>query len=142
MPYLKSVLQHGGVATNYFANTHPSIGNYFELTTGAIISNDDGFIGPIDTSKYTDVVKLFDATETLKNGKPAPHPVTWKLYAENLPNPATGEGNGDPYEKHHNPFAYFPEVIILMRTMGRLPSTSGAAGSKSRMPIAHVSAQQ
>ena len=28
-------------ATNYYANTHPSIGNYFMLTTGQILTNDD-----------------------------------------------------------------------------------------------------
>src|SRR5438105_2521989 len=34
MPYLNSLASSYGLATNYFANTHPSIGNYFELTTG------------------------------------------------------------------------------------------------------------
>jgi hypothetical protein len=124
MPTLQALMQQGAVANNYFADTHPSIGNYFELTTGNIITNDDSFVGPIDTSKYTDVVKLFDATDKLRNGKPAPHPVTWKLYAEDLPNPPTGPGNGDPYEMHHNPFAYFPEVINNPADQANLVDTS------------------
>src|SRR5438067_8055060 len=34
MPYLNSLAQQGALATQYYANTHPSIGNYFALTTG------------------------------------------------------------------------------------------------------------
>ena len=34
MPYLQSLIAKGGLATNYFANFHPSIGNYFELIIG------------------------------------------------------------------------------------------------------------
>src|SRR6516225_2122341 len=40
-PYLNSLIPQGGLATNYYANTHPSIGNYFVLTTGQTITNDD-----------------------------------------------------------------------------------------------------
>jgi acid phosphatase len=111
MPYFQSLITKGGLATNYYANAHPSIGNYFELTTGNTISNDDSFAGPIPEPPNTDVVALFDASQKLKNGKPAPHPVTWKVYAENLPSPDPTVATTDPYEKHHNPFAYFPEVL-------------------------------
>jgi hypothetical protein len=45
MPYLNSLASQYGVATQYFANTHPSIGNYFVLTTGQIVTNDDSFTG-------------------------------------------------------------------------------------------------
>ncbi len=43
MPYLNSLAQKYALATNYYANTHPSIGNYFMLTTGQILTNDDAF---------------------------------------------------------------------------------------------------
>jgi hypothetical protein len=33
MPYLESLAQEYGLATQYYADTHPSIGNYF-MTTG------------------------------------------------------------------------------------------------------------
>ncbi len=39
MPYLNGLANQYGLATNYFANTHPSIGNYFMLTTGQIITD-------------------------------------------------------------------------------------------------------
>ena len=41
MPYLNSLVSRYGLATQYYANTHPSIGNYLMLTTGQIISDDD-----------------------------------------------------------------------------------------------------
>src|SRR5438876_131689 len=42
MPHLNSLISKYGLATNYTANTHPSIGNYFMLTTAQILTNDDG----------------------------------------------------------------------------------------------------
>jgi phosphatidylinositol-3-phosphatase len=97
MPYLNSLANQYGLATNYFANTHPSIGNYFMLTTGQIITNDDGFSGTVSADNI--VRKLLAA------GK------TWKCYAESLP--AVGYTGPDiyPYIKHHNPFAYLTDVV-------------------------------
>jgi len=39
MPWLNGLASRYAYATAYYANTHPSIGNYFELTTGKIITN-------------------------------------------------------------------------------------------------------
>jgi len=33
MPYLNGLARRYGLATSYYANVHPSIGNYFMLTT-------------------------------------------------------------------------------------------------------------
>jgi hypothetical protein len=41
MPYLNRVAHKYGLATQYYANVHPSIGNYFMLTTGGLITNND-----------------------------------------------------------------------------------------------------
>jgi len=43
MRYLDSLARQYGLATQYYANTHPSIGNYFMLATGQIIPNDDNY---------------------------------------------------------------------------------------------------
>ena len=43
MPYLNSLASQYTLLTGMYANTHPSIGNYFELTTGNIVTNDDHF---------------------------------------------------------------------------------------------------
>lgn len=36
MPYLNTLAVNYGVATNYYADTHPSINNYFYLTAGLL----------------------------------------------------------------------------------------------------------
>lgn len=96
MPYLNRLAKKYGLATQYYADTHPSIGNYFMLTTGRIITNNDGWTGTVTGDNV--VRRLITA------GK------TWKVYAESLP--YTGYIGGDryPYVKHHNPFAYFSDV--------------------------------
>jgi phosphatidylinositol-3-phosphatase len=96
MPYLNSLASKYGLATQYYANTHPSIGNYFMLTAGQIITNDDSFCSPISNDN---VVR-----HLLTAGK------TWKSYAESLPYAGyTGCGSGE-YVKRHNPLAYFSDV--------------------------------
>src|SRR5260370_17701379 len=43
MPYLNSLASQYSLLTEMYANTHPSIGNYFELATGNIITNDANY---------------------------------------------------------------------------------------------------
>jgi hypothetical protein len=90
MPYFNSLAAQYGLATQYFANTHPSIGNYFMLTTGQILTNDDSFTGPVDADNIV--------RELLAAGK------TWKSYAES---------RGDPslYVQRHDPLSYFTDVL-------------------------------
>ncbi|HXM69273.1 MAG TPA: alkaline phosphatase family protein [Candidatus Acidoferrum sp.] len=97
LPYLNSLAKGYGLATEYFGNTHPSIGNYFELTTGQIITNNDAFSGTVSVDNV--VRHLISA------GK------TWKSYAENLPSVGYKGGDVYPYAKHHNPFAYLTDVV-------------------------------
>jgi acid phosphatase len=47
MPYLNGLAQKYSLLTQYYANTHPSIGNYFMMTTGQIITNSDGYTGTV-----------------------------------------------------------------------------------------------
>ncbi len=47
MPYLNSLASQNALATQYYANTHPSIGNYLMMTTGQIITNNDGYMTTI-----------------------------------------------------------------------------------------------
>jgi acid phosphatase len=97
MPYLNSLANKYGLAVNYYANTHPSIGNYFMLTTGQIITNNDGYSGTVTANNL--------ARLALTNG------VSWKAYAESLPYVGYTGGDRYPYAKHHNPFAYFSDVV-------------------------------
>lgn len=97
MPYLNSLAQKYSLATSYYANTHPSIGNYFMVTTGQIVTNDDTFNGTVSADN---VVRELTAA-----GK------TWKSYAESLP--AVGYTGGDQgaYLRHHNPMTFFSDVL-------------------------------
>ena len=96
MPYLNALAARSALATSYFANTHPSIGNYFMLTTGAIVTNDNAFGGVVSDDNL--------ARTLTAAGK------TWKVYAESLPSAGYLGGDVYPYVKHHNPFAYFSDV--------------------------------
>lgn len=114
MPYLNSLAQKYGLATSYFANTHPSIGNYFELTTGQIITNDDGYTGTVSADN---VVR-----HLLSAGK------TWKAYAEGLPGVGYTGGDVYPYAKHHNPFSYITDVVNSQNQRQNLVPFSEFAG--------------
>jgi len=97
MPYFNRLASRFALATNFFANTHPSQPNYFMLTTGQLISDSDSFVGVVDVDN---VVR-----QLVKAGK------TWKSYAESLPSVGYIGGDVLPYVKRHNPFAYFSDVI-------------------------------
>jgi acid phosphatase len=97
MPYLNSLASQNALATQYFANTHPSIGNYFMMTSGQIITNDDGFSGTVSADNMV--------RQLLSAGK------TWKSYAESLPSVGYTGGDVFPYVRHHNPFSFFSDVV-------------------------------
>jgi len=99
MPYLNSLANRFGLATNYFANTHPSIGNYFMLTTGQILTNDDSQSPSSFPVSVDNVIR-----EILAAGK------TWKDYAESLPSVGYLGGNSGEYAVRHNPIPYFSDV--------------------------------
>jgi hypothetical protein len=96
MPFFNGLAQRYSLATEFYANSHPSIGNYFMMTTGKIVSTDDNFAGSF---RGDNVARQLTVARK-----------TWKVYAESLP--AAGYIGGDqyPYIKHHNPFAYFDDV--------------------------------
>src|SRR3954469_3309271 len=96
MPYLNQLAKQGALATNFYATGHPSISNYFRLTTGQNVTSNDSFTG---TTSVDNLVRQMTAV-----GK------TWKNYAENLPYTGYLGGDSSGYTKHHNPFAYMTDV--------------------------------
>src|SRR5256884_69608 len=72
MPYLTGLAEQVGLATQYYANTHPSIGNYLDMTSGTVLTNDDSYSG----SPFN-VPNIFRSL--IAAGK------SWKGYAEDLP---------------------------------------------------------
>jgi acid phosphatase len=99
MPYLNSLARQYGLATQYFANTHPSIGNYFMLTTGEIVTNDDSFSGRVDVDNIV--------RQLILSGK------TWKSYAESRYDPLL-------YARRHDPLSYFSDVVDSSAQMQNL----------------------
>jgi len=97
MPYLNGLAQQYGLATQYYANTHPSIGNYFELATGQIITNNDS---------YSTIVTVDNIVrQLLAAGK------TWKSYAEDLPSVGFTGATSGGYARKHNVFALLSDVV-------------------------------
>ncbi|HSB74873.1 MAG TPA: alkaline phosphatase family protein [Terriglobales bacterium] len=122
MPYLNSLATRYALATNYYADVHQSIGNYFMLTAGQLITADDSFAGTVDADNLV--------RELLAAGK------TWKSYAESLPSVGYTGGDVYPYFEHHNPFSYFSDVRSSSAQLQNLvPFTQFAADlSKNQLP--------
>jgi hypothetical protein len=114
MPYLNSLAQKYSLATQYYANTHPSIGNYFMMTTGQIITNSDGYRSTVTADNI--VRHLLTAGQT------------WKSYAEGLPSVGYIGGDTGSYVRHHNPFTYFSDVVnSSVQKLNLVPFTQFAA---------------
>ena len=99
MPYLNSLANQYGLAANYFANGHPSIPNYFELTTGQALTIIDA-----STPRSFPVSEDNVIRELIAAGK------TWKSYAEDLPSIGYTGGDSGNYAVRHNPIAYMTDV--------------------------------
>ncbi|HWY42920.1 MAG TPA: alkaline phosphatase family protein [Candidatus Sulfotelmatobacter sp.] len=128
MPYLNGLASQYGLATNYFANAHPSIPNYFQLTTGQLLTPIDALTPhtfPVDANN---VVR-----ELVAAGK------TWKSYAEDLPMVGyTGDDAGH-YAVRHNPLAYFTDVQNDAKQMQNLVPFSQLAGDLNTINLPEYS---
>jgi hypothetical protein len=113
MPYLNGLATQYALCTQYYADAHPSLPNYFMLIAGRPETNNNDFTGTVSDDN---VVR-----ELVKAGK------TWRSYGESLP--STGYTGGDvyPYFKHHDPFVYLHDVI-------------GAAQANNIVPFSQFSA--
>src|SRR5437667_8312890 len=96
MVYLDSLAHEYGLATQYYADAHPSIGNYFMMTVGDTITDNDGYSSIV--TKDNLVRRLVAA------GK------TWKSYAEDLPSVGYTGGDVGRYARKHNVMALLSDV--------------------------------
>lgn len=100
MPYLNGLASSNGLATQYYADAHPSLPNYFMLTLGAGTS-----ITGTEGDAYNGVVTEDNVVRALTAaGK------TWKSYAESLPSVGYLGTDTGAYLRHHVPFTYFSDV--------------------------------
>lgn len=96
-PYLTSLAAGGGLATQWFAVTHPSLPNYLALVSGSTQGvHDDGtghtFPGPT----------LVDQL--------AARGIGWRAYMEDMPSPCDQAPASGGYAKKHDPFVYFRSI--------------------------------
>jgi acid phosphatase len=94
-PNLNNLISIGALATNYYADSHPSIGNYFMLTTGQLLTTDD------NSTKVWNVDNI--ARHMLASGVP------FRIYAEGITQGYLG-GNTGLYLIRHNPFAMLSDI--------------------------------
>ena len=97
MPYLNGLAQQYALVTKYYAVTHPSIGNYFMMTVGKIITNDDNYSGVVSDDNI--IRRLIAARKT------------WKSYAEDLPSVGYTGGDVGNYARKHNVIALLSDVV-------------------------------
>jgi len=94
-PSLNRLITSGALPTEYYADTHPSIGNYFMLTTGQLLTNDDNS------------TKIWDVDNIARRMRAAG--ILFKVYAEGIGQGYLG-GNTGLYLIRHNPFAMLSDV--------------------------------
>lgn len=94
-PNLNRLINNGAAPTNYYADTHPSIGNYFMLTTGQVLTNNDSS------------VKVWNVDNVARRMLAAG--VSFRVYAVGIGRGYLGGDTGS-YVIRHNPFAMLSDV--------------------------------
>lgn len=94
-PHLDALMKQGTQPTNYYADGHPSIPNYFMLTTGQTLTFDDS---------STKVWNVDNIARRMLSAN-----VSFKVYAEGIKQGYLG-GNTGLYVIRHNPFAMLSDV--------------------------------
>jgi len=120
MPYINRLATQYGLGTQYFADAHPSLPNYFMLTVGQIETLNNAFTGTVTDDN---VVR-----ELAKANK------TWRSYAESLPSIGYTGGDAYPYFKHHDPFVYLSDVIGTAQANNVVPFSQLSADLASNLP--------
>jgi hypothetical protein len=113
-PYLNTLASQCGIATNFFAETHPSLPNYAAMTSGS-------------TQGITD------------DNPPSSHPLTassifsqvasWRSLQESMPSNCD-QTDSSPYAVKHNPAAYYTRIATACASLdvplGSTPDISAA----------------
>ena len=95
-PYMNSLAQECGLATNYHNIGHPSLPNYVGATAGLGLRNLKQFKNDCDPSSHcsTSMPSIFGQGES------------WKAYEESMPSNCFPTNSGE-YAVRHNPPPYF-----------------------------------
>jgi phosphatidylinositol-3-phosphatase len=113
-PFITSLANHCGLATNYHAITHPSLPNYLAMTSGSI----HGIHSDCQPSGCS-VPGPNVFSQVAHNG------MRWRSYAESMPTACT-MGSGGLYAARHVPAVYYvrvrPGCRRHVRSLGKLHS--------------------
>src|SRR5256885_1845975 len=96
-PYVNNLAATYGLATNYFAASHPSLPNYLALTAGSTFG-----IASDCTTCFVNATHIADQVES--SGR------SWKAYMEDMPTPCYMAASAGNYAMKHNPFLYFTDI--------------------------------
>ncbi|MGH9637123.1 MAG: alkaline phosphatase family protein [Candidatus Angelobacter sp.] len=112
MPYLNSLIARGGLATQFYSNQHGSLENYFWVTAGQKITDNNS----------TTAVFNVDNIERhlLTNG------MTFKSYAQSLPYAGYTGLFYNAYMKRHAPLPYFTDMANSSLLMHHVSTTEMA----------------
>ena len=102
-PYINSLAKTYGLATNYYAITHPSLPNYLALTTG---TTGQGAVAKDCLPAQCPQSEASIFGQLTGN---------WRSYAESMPT-ACNKSNAGPYAPRHNPAVYFTRVSAAVCT--------------------------
>jgi Phosphoesterase family/Bacterial Ig domain len=96
MPYLNKLISQGALATQFYANQHSSLPNYFWLTAGQPITQNN------ETTLTYDVNSIL--RHVMQKG------LTYKSYAQSLPYPGFAGLYYGAYMKRHAPLPYLSDM--------------------------------
>ena len=109
MPYLNSLLPKGAVATQFYANQHGSLENYFWVTAGQFITDNNS------TTLTFNVDNI--ERHLLTNG------MTFKSYAQSLPYAGYTGLYWGAYFKRHAPLIYFTDMANSSLALNHVSTT-------------------
>ena len=95
-PYINGLAASYGLATQYYAISHPSLPNYLTLTACSTFG-----ISSDCTTCWVGATNLADQIEA--SGR------SWKAYLEDMPS-ACFIGDAYPYMQKHNPWIYYNDI--------------------------------
>ncbi len=96
-PYINSLAQNYGLATNYYGVSHPSLPNYLAITAGSTFG-----IASDCTTCFVSATNIADQVE--RSGR------SWKAYMEGMPSPCYRGAFYGGYAQKHDPFVYFTDI--------------------------------
>jgi acid phosphatase len=96
MPYVNSLIKEGALATQFYANQHSSLPDYFWVTAGQVMTENN------------DTLETFNVDNIVRHAMQLG--LTYKSYAETLPHAGYAGLYSGNYMKRHCPLPYYSDM--------------------------------